>query len=351
MGPGPMKRRATIVEVAERANVAFSTVSRVLNGGYASQPVRERVEQAAKDLGYTPSSIARNLKMGRQGCIGVIVESSQSSWFTQILGGIEEALEEKKTVSALLGSLALRGRYDPSAVERWISERRVDGLIFARCTRREAGLVERARKAYIPMVFVAPDEHFGAGAVFGIRNRDAGRDMGAHLLGLGHQRFAFVGGPQESVDTLDRLSGLRDALAARSLEIRPAHVVLADNYAPEGGMAFARTWLKLPRAQAPTAVVCGNDALALGFLRTVLLHGVRVPDEVSVTGFDGVPEGALYWPGVTTVCQPSHDMGNAACSALLRSIESPDEAEPARLDLVAELIIRESTGPAPASRG
>src|SRR5262245_12789267 len=85
------KRRATIVEVAERANVAFSTVSRVLNGGYASKEVRGRVEQAARDLGYTPSPIARNLKMGRQGAIGVIVESSQGSWFTQILGGIEEA--------------------------------------------------------------------------------------------------------------------------------------------------------------------------------------------------------------------------------------------------------------------
>src|SRR5256885_9545153 len=85
-----VKRRATIVEVAARANVAFSTVSRVMNGGCASQQVRERVKQAAKDLGYTPSSIARNLKMGRQGCIGVIVESSQGSWFTQVLVGIEE---------------------------------------------------------------------------------------------------------------------------------------------------------------------------------------------------------------------------------------------------------------------
>src|SRR5262252_7787864 len=97
-----VKRRATIVEVAARANVAFSTVSRVMNGGCASQQVRERVKQAAKDLGYTPSSIARNLKMGRQGCIGVVVQSSQSSWFTQVLGGIEEALEEKRTVSVLL---------------------------------------------------------------------------------------------------------------------------------------------------------------------------------------------------------------------------------------------------------
>jgi LacI family transcriptional regulator len=341
-----VKRKTTIVEVAERARVAFSTVSRVLNGGYASAEVRVRVEQAAKDLGYTPSSIARNLKMGRQGCIGVVVQSSQSSWFTQVLGGIEEALEEKRTVSVVLGSLVLRGRYDPSAVTRWIDDRRVDGLIFARCTRHEAKLVERARKARIPMVFVAPDEHYGAGPVFGTRNRDAARDLGEHLLGLGHRRLGFAGGPEDSIDTLDRLAGLRDALAARDLEIKPAHLAFADAYSAEHGMAYAERWLRLPRAQAPTAIVCGNDALALGVLRTVLQHGVAVPGEVSVAGFDAVPEGALYWPGLTTVRQPSQAMGSAACRELLRIVDNDDTTAPARHDLEADLVVRESTGPA-----
>jgi len=142
------RRRSTIIEVAARANVAFSTVSRVLNGGYASPEVRARVEAAARELNYTPSSIARNLKTGRQGVIGVVVESSQCSWFTQVLGGIEEALEQK-LFSLLLGSLALRGRYDSSVINRWISERRVDGLIFIRCTRHEESLVSQARQAQL----------------------------------------------------------------------------------------------------------------------------------------------------------------------------------------------------------
>jgi len=166
------RRRSTIIEVAARANVAFSTVSRVLNGGYASPEVRARVELAARELNYTPSPIARNLKTGRQGCIGVVVESSQCSWFTQVLGGIEEALADK-TVSALLGSLNLRGSYDATTIERWIADRRVDGLIFARCTRREESLVAQARNAQLPMVFIAPDENFSAGPVFVARNREA----------------------------------------------------------------------------------------------------------------------------------------------------------------------------------
>ena len=229
----PTRRRTTIVEVAERANVAFSTVSRVLNGGYASPQVRERVQEAARELSYTPSSIARNLKTGRQGCIGVVVESSQCSWFTQVLGGIEETLAEK-TVSALLGSLYLRGRYDPAVMERWIAERRVDGLIFARCTRHEEGLVEHARKAHIPMVFVAPDENFGAGPVFVARNREAARTLAEHLMDLGHRRFGFLGGPEKSVDALERLRGLEEGLAARKLAIAPAHVQLRRE-PPEAG--------------------------------------------------------------------------------------------------------------------
>ena len=122
------RRRSTIIEVAAKANVAFSTVSRVLNGGYASPEVRARVEQAARELNYTPSSIARNLKTGRQGCIGVVVESSQCSWFTQVLGGIEEALAEK-TVSALLGQPEPAGqlrRVGHRALDRGPPRRRAD---------------------------------------------------------------------------------------------------------------------------------------------------------------------------------------------------------------------------------
>jgi LacI family transcriptional regulator len=344
-----IKRRVTIVEVAERANVAFSTVSRVLNGGYASADALTRVEKAARELGYSPSPAARNLKMGRQGCVGVVVESSQGAWFTQVLSGIEDALEEK-AIGLMLGTLALHGRYDAAAVRRWIVERRVDGIIFARCTRREQELVRLARRERLPMVFIAPDEHFGAGPVFGTRNRESARELAEHLYGLGHRRFGFLGGPRDSVDTLDRLRGLRESLAAHDIEVRNGDVSYASSYGSEGGGAFAAAWLARPRAQVPTAIVCGNDALALGFLRAILQSGGRVPEDVSVTGFDGSPEGGLYWPGVTTVRQPSQAMGDAACKALLRLVDNPGVTDTTRLDLPATMVVRESTGPAPRVR-
>jgi LacI family transcriptional regulator len=344
----PPQRKVTIVEVAERAHVALSTVSRVLNGGYASPQVRERVQEAARDLRYTPSSIARNLKAGRQGCIGVVVESSQCSWFTQVLGGIEQTLAEE-TVSALLGSLYPRGDYDPAVVERWIAERRVDGLIFARCTRHEEGLVEHARNAHLPMVFVAPDESFGAGPVFVARNRDAGRHLAEHLMDLGHRRIGFLGGPERSVDALERLRGLEEALAARGLALAPADVRFAESLPGRGASHYAEDWLAARRAEAPTAIMCANDTLAIELLRAVLQKGVRVPEELSVVGFDGVPEGALYWPGLTTALQPSHALGGAACRALLQMIDDPGAIPLPRFDLPAELIVRESSGAAPGS--
>jgi LacI family transcriptional regulator len=343
------RRRSTIIEVAARANVAFSTVSRVLNGGYASPEVRARVEAAARELNYTPSPIARNLKTGRQGCIGVVVESSQCSWFTQVLGGIEEALADK-TVSALLGSLNLRGSYDSTMIERWIADRRVDGLIFARCTKREEGLVSQARNAELPMVFVAPDENFSAGPVFVARNREAGHTLAEHLTALGHRRFGFLGGGEKTVDSTERLTGLRETLAAHGLVIENEDIYFGDTFPKGGAGAVAEKWLAKGRGVQPTAVMCANDSLAIEFLRVILQHGIRVPDDVSVVGFDGLPEGALYWPGLTTAKQPSQALGNAACHALMQMIETPDDSTPQFIELPAELVVRESSGAAKSAR-
>jgi DNA-binding LacI/PurR family transcriptional regulator len=201
------------------------------------------------------------------------------------------------------------------------------------------------------MVFIAPDENFSAGPMFVARNREAARTLAEHLIALGHRRFAFLGGPEKSVDAIERLNGLQEGLAAREVEIEPAHVLFGDSYPKRGVAAYAEQWLALPRASAPTAVMCGNDMLALEFLRAILQHGVRVPDEVSVVGFDGVPEGALYWPGLTTAKQPSQALGNAACRVLMQMIDSPEAAEPEqRVDLPAELIVRESSGPAKTAK-
>jgi LacI family transcriptional regulator len=332
--------------VADRAGVAVSTVSRVLNGGYASVAAKGRVHKAVRELGYTPSVTARSLVTGQTGSIGVVAHSSQSPWFSQLLGGIEEQLAHSRR-SVLLASLMQKGRYDLSAVSAWVQEHRVDGLIFVRYTRRERPLFKAASQSGLPVVLLAPDITAPAGTLVRCNNVEGGRLVASHLARFGHRKIAFAGGPRESIDSRDRLKGLRLELAERHVAFDPQAAWFGPSYNPEAGIEYAERFLGLPGPRRPTAVVLGNDAMALGFMRTVLQRGVRIPREVSVVGFDGIPDGALYWPGLTTVSQPTYLMGAAACRALLSRIHDSNEEAATALQFGVELIVRESTARAP----
>lgn len=339
-------RKPTIGEVAERAQVAASTVSRVVNGGYASMKVKARVKQAIRELGYTPSASARNLRMGRTGTIGIVAKTTKGAWFNEVLSGMEEGLAGKQ-VSMLLGSINMDGRYELGAVRAWIDEERVDGLVFAHPGKPEVELMSAAAKAGLPMAFVAPDELFPTGHSFGGENRAAGKALAELLLDLGHRHFAFAGGPESSQDTQDRLAGLREGLSERGVELSPDNVAFAETYLADEGIRHAERWLAVPRADAPTAVVLGNDPMALGFMRTVQQKGVSIPGDVSVVGFDGLPEAGLCWPGLTTAAQPAQQMGADAVAAVLRQLQHPSSGSASSVKYPMKLIVRESTGPAP----
>jgi LacI family transcriptional regulator len=336
--------RPTIGDVASRARVAPTTVSRVLNGGYVSADVRARVEKVIKALGYVPSPTARSLKYGRKGCIGVVVESVQGPWFMGLLSGMEEELT-KRRVSVLLGGLVAHGRYDSSTVQSWITERRVDGLVFARYTRRERDLLSAARQAQIPMTFICPDETEDLGFVARCRNFEAGRAVGQHLAELGHRRVAFVGGPEASIDAQDRLRGLKSAFDEVGSSLLTDDISFGASYESEAGAQAAREFLRRSVATRPTASVVGNDAMAIGFMRELLRAGVRIPEEHSVTGFDGVEEGARFWPGLTTAEQPMEQLGRAAVAALLDRIDDPESDVAMTVEYPMPLSLRESTGP------
>jgi LacI family transcriptional regulator len=339
----PRKEKATIRLVAERAQVAISTVSRVVNGGRASAAARKRVQQAIRELDYSPSLAAQSLVTGRAGCIGLAVNSSQSPWFTQILSGIEEALGPARK-SVLLASMMQSGRYDGSAVAGWIQAARVDGLIFVRYSRRNRPLLAAARRAGLPVVLIAPDLLAPADFVARCDNVQAGSLVAAHLAGLGHRRIAFAGGPEDSLDTRNRLEGLETGLAERGVALRPRDVWFAASYAPEAGIEYAARFAALRPAQRASAVVLGNDVMALGFMRSLLQRGLRVPEDVSIVGFDGIVEGGLCWPGLTTVVQPTRRMAASACRALLERVQHAERrGVMSAVDYGVELLVREST--------
>jgi LacI family transcriptional regulator len=336
-------KKPTIATVAEQAGVAVSTVSRFLTGHYVSATVRERLSTVIADLGYSRSWTARNLSLGRRGSVGVIVDSSEDPWFVQLLLGIEEELVSRDC-SLMLSSLDLLARYDPNRVLDWISGHRVDGLILAKSQRRDRPILRAALDARLPVVAVVPDETATDVPVLHCNNIEAGALAADHLAGLGHTRVAFAGGPPHSTDSKHRLRGLREGLSRRGIRLDPACVFSCGGWELEAGAAFAATLLAEPLSV--TAVVCANDALALGFLRVAHERAVRVPQDISVVGFDGLPLGALTWPSLTTVAQPIREMGRVAIRRLFDAIDDPGRIE--RIQFRMHLLARESTGPAPA---
>jgi len=269
-------------------------------------------------------------------------------WFMQLLAGIEEELARSHG-SLMLASLALDGTYDDTVVRTWIAGHRVDGILQAGPSRRERALLQAAAAEGLPLALVAPGDATLPGHVVRCDNRQAGRLVGDHLVELGHRSVFFAGGPNDSVDTVERLEGLRASLLAHGLNLPARHVESCESWAAEAGSAFGDRFLA--RKPDVSAVVLGNDALALGFLRRVLQARLRVPEDLSIAGFDDVPEGVRSWPGLTTASQPTREMGRASCRWLMDAIRSNGAPyQPVLVQYPMRLVVRESTGPAPVAR-
>jgi LacI family transcriptional regulator len=334
-----IKKKPTIATVAAQAGVAVSTVSRYLNGHYVSRPVRARLSNVIETLGYSRSWTARNLSLGRKGCIGVAIDSTEDPWFTQLLTGIEEELSTRDT-SLMLASLEIGGQYDARIVHEWIRGRRIDGLILPKSSRRERVLLETVVETQIPTVLVAPHEIVRTLAVMRGDNLTAGRTVASHLANLGHTSIGFAGGPSYSIDSQHRLRGLRTELARRGITLNRRSTGFCGSYEAEAGARFAQKLLE--RRLEVTALVFANDALALGFMRVAQQRGIHTPRELSIVGFDNIAAGALAWPGLTTVAQPMREMGRDACRYLFESTAHP---RPPNVEYPMELVMRESTSP------
>lgn len=338
---------AKLEAVAERAGVSKAAVSRVLNQGYASPAMKKKVETAMKALNYSPSVAARNFASGRTGVIGLVVNNLEGAWVSPLLLGIEQSINQDRKASLLLASLTHQGTHDLSVVRSWLKERRVDGLIFVRPRRSESSLVDDARSAGVPFALIAPDISARGGLEFRSDNALGGELVAEHLLALGHLRFAFIGGEKTSRDSRERFLGLERILVSQGLGV-PLRDQVTGSFAGEDGKAFAKRWLKRKPSTRPTAIVFADDTMALGFIGEVLKAGVKIPQEVSVTGFNNLPGTELLWPTLTTVEQPLTELGRLACAKLMQQISlSPTPEEVKKSIFPVRLISRGTSGPAP----
>ncbi|MBD0329573.1 MAG: LacI family DNA-binding transcriptional regulator [Thermoleophilia bacterium] len=333
-----MRRAVTVKDVARRADVSVATVSHVLNGSrYVSPLLTKRVRDAAGALGYTPNGIARSLRLRRTQTIGLIVPDV-SPFFVELARVIEDH-------GFAAGYTTVLGNADghPDRERRYLETllaKNVDGLILASTLHDAGELAALLDAVRTPVVVVDRELKLPGVDLVLADNEDGGHAATRHLLELGHTEIGCITGAHDLPPSAGRAAGYRRALAEAGIEADGRWVARGDFEYAGGRRATAEL---LDGGEGLTAIFASNDLMALGALGELAARGLRVPDDVSVCGFDDVFPAALVSPSLTTVHQPLHEIGRAAVDILLARIAGEMPEGPARRLFPTELVVREST--------
>ena len=328
--------KPTMAEVAALAGVSKPTVSKVMNGqpGIAAA-TRERVERVIAEQGYVRNGVARALSAGRAGSMNLVVKDIESPYFVEIIRGVEETLEGAGL------SMVLTATHDEARRHRrWMArviEHGTDGVILVMPDEHVADL-EVLHHHGIPFAVVDDRGESPPGApCVGATNFAGGYAATEHLISLGHRRIAAIGGPPLKATTA-RLAGYRTALQEAGLP-SDSRLIQPGDFLAEGGQSATHALLRLP--EPPSAIFAGSDLQAIGVYKALYERGLRVPDDMSVVGFDDVPLAGLLAPALTTIRQPLREMGALATRILLRTVAG-EPTERTRVEVATSLVDRES---------
>ena len=331
----------TIKDVAHRAGVAVSTVSLVVNRkGKVSDEMRKKVLRAIKELNYHPRRMARGLVTRSTGNIGFILTHDHflqsEPFYTKIFLGTE--FEARKLDYYVLLTTVDREFHGQKSIPRFLLERNVDGVVFAGTTPK--GLLQHV-KEHLPYIFVDYyPENDKASAIL-IDNIDGGYQAVSHLAQLGHRKIAFLGGEMDHPSLNERYQGYKKALHENNIPF-DSKLVITDEPYPGSEQGYHAACSLLEKGIKFTAVVAGNDAIAVGCIRCLRDKKIRVPKDISVVGFDDVEAAFLSRPTLTTIRVRKEEMGALAVRHLVEMIR--DETSPGQKIIVPiELVPREST--------
>jgi LacI family transcriptional regulator len=330
--------RLTIREVANLAGVSTATVSRVINGrAEVSEKARTAVMSVVREHGYSTNRTARALSGGRTGLVGVMSPVVHHSYFSVILDGAGEALYEHDMRMVLCPTHHEHER-EVTLLER-LMHGTTDGAVLILPEESGEELSALHEHGYR---FVIIDPHKSLDER--VPTVSAAHTSGAseaveHLLGLGHRRIAAITGPRGWIATEERLRGYRAALAAVGVMPDPGLEVESD-FSDRGGVQATEALLELP--DPPTAIFAFNDMLAIGAMQAARARGIRIPQDLSVVGFDDTFEASIVTPTLTTVRQPLAEMGRMAVALLVRLLQN-QRIEALHVELATKLVVREST--------
>jgi LacI family transcriptional regulator len=333
------ERDITIFDVAEEAGVSYATVSRVVNNkDHVSIEKRERVLRAMAELGYVANTQARRLAGGSSQVVGLLVDYRSSSYMGEIIRGIDIALDAHHY--DLMLYTTHRQKTKESAYVTKITRHLADGLLLI-LPRNVNAYVDTLRQRHFPYVLIDYlSERQNIPSVT-TTNFQGAYDAVSYLLSLGHQRIGFITGTMSLGCAQERLAGYKTALQDHAIVV-DQQLISEGDFLQKQGYTCTQELLNLE--QPPTAIFASNDVMAFGAMEAARERGYRLPDDLSIIGFDDIPQTTHVHPHLTTVRQPLEEMGRSAALLLLQYIVQPD-APIERIELPTELIIRQSCAP------
>jgi LacI family transcriptional regulator len=342
-GKSPQKtHNATIVDVAREAGVSYTTVSRVLSGyEFVKESTRKRVMEAVEHLGYVANLHARKLRGGRSQVIGLLVPYLEHNYVSTIMQGIDQELE--RADYDLMLYTTRRQRDKESLYVSTIANGLTEGLLLV-APLVPSSYLDMLREQEFPYVLIDQVDASEKSAVVDTTNWQGAYDATRYLNQLGHTHIAFIAGLSDARSAVERLAGYKEALADCDIPFQEEWVV-EGGYGQKGGYEATMTLLQQV-SPPPTAIFAANDLSAFGAMEAVRSAGLCIPDEISILGFDDIPQASLVYPKLTTVHQPLEQMGRVAVKMLLEQIEDRRRL-PRRVTLATRRVIRDSCAPIP----
>ena len=336
----------TVKDIARKAGVSHSTVSRALHGStLIAQETTERIQQIADEMGYSPSAAARALKTNRSQVLGVVLSSLDDPFFSEILQGIESGVQGSGY--SIFIAAAHRDPEQKQEIVQAMIEHRVDGVITCSTSFSEKQSGQLLQYG-VPLVVINNQTAEDFRYSIYHDDVDGSRQVTRHLIELGHRKIAYLGNSLSGRTTMDRLAGFRQEMESNGLAVPANYIYDIPGSEPEKGIPAVDHFINLP--DRPTALVCFNDMIAIGVLKSLHQRGMRVPEELSVTGFDNIVFSNYTNPSLTTFDQPKKFIGQKAAELILNLLDrtaNTDVPEQKIQVLKGKLLVRKSTAPPP----
>ena len=325
------------MDVAEKAGVSLGTVSRVINNdAHVAPETRERVTMVVREMGYVANRQARSLKGSKTNVIGVLVPDLGTGYIGEIMRGIDSELALSQ-LDLMLFTTHRAAIKEANYVANMV-QGMVDGLLVV-LPRNPTDYTGSLTRRNFPFVLI---DHQGTGEscpAVGATNWQGAYNATEYLIKLGHRRIGFITGSMDLGCANDRLDGYRSALRTHHIPEALELIYEGDFNQPDG---YAGASVLLDLASPPTAIFASNDVMAMGVMDAVRNRKMYIPEDISVLGFDNIPQSAMVFPPLTTVQQPLEQMGRVATQMLLDILKNPDK-NVGRIELPTELIVRDST--------